>query len=267
MKKDSTKKVKGKSKPGARAVLRIARVILLFPLALFRLALIFIISLFLTVAGQIWLTLFGFSKKLLSLIMKSWGRSIIFICGIKVYKNRVPSTGNFIIMPNHRSYLDIFLVAAYTPAAFVMKSELMKWPLLKTSARITNSIFVSRSDIKSLISTMHNIKSSIDKQIPVAIFPEGTTGKGPLTRPFKNGSFKIAADAKIMVIPMAIHYKDGNDSWINDDTFVGHFLRQMSKPVTEVAITYGSPIYNSDYKKLQKETKEQIDQMLSKLEN
>jgi 1-acyl-sn-glycerol-3-phosphate acyltransferase len=197
--------------------------------------------------------------------MQSWGKSIIFVCGIKVHKNKKPGAGNFIIMPNHRSYTDIFLVAAYSPAGFVAKAELMNWPLLKTGARLTNSIFVSRTDIKSLISTMHKIKSSVDKQIPVAIFPEGTTSKGPLTRPFKNGSFKIAADAKIPVIPMAIHYKDIKDSWIDNDTFVVHFLKQMSKPVTKVFICYGTPHYNSDYKILQKTTREQIDQMLTRM--
>jgi len=247
--------------------LRKARIILLFPLALLRLMLIFIISLVTVLSGRIGLLLFGFSRRLQSTVMQAWGKSILFICGIKVHKNKIPRAGNFIIMPNHRSYLDIFLIAAYTPAAFVAKAELMKWPLLKTGVRLTNSIFVTRSDPKSLISAMHKIKSSVEKQIPVAIFPEGTTSKGPLTRPFKNGSFKIAADAKIAVIPMAIHYNDDRDSWVDDDSFIGHFLIQMSKPVTSVNITYGTPVYNSNNKTLQKETREQIDRMLSKLIN
>lgn len=197
--------------------------------------------------------------------MRAWGKSILFVCGIKVQKNRIPVTGDFIIMPNHRSYLDIFLIAAYTPAAFVAKAELLSWPLLKTGGRITNTIFVSRTDLKSLISTMRRIKSSVEDKIPVAIFPEGTTSKGPLTRPFKNGSFKIAADAQITVIPVAIHYKDDRDSWVDDDSFIGHFLKQMGKPVTKVSVCYGSPLYSPDNKTLQKETREQIDGMLKKL--
>jgi len=197
--------------------------------------------------------------------MKIWGRAIMFICGIKVTRNKIPSDGNFILMPNHRSYIDIFLVAAFTPSAFVGKAELMRWPFLRTGAKLTNSIFVHRSEITSLVSTMNKIKSSDQNHIPVAVFPEGTTSRGPLTRPFKKGSFKIAADADIPVIPMAIHYKDQNDAWVDDDTFVGHFLKQMTKPVTKVSVYYGSALYYNDYKKLLQETRQQIDSMLKKL--
>ena len=97
------------------------------------------------------------------------------------------------------------------------------------------------------------------------LFPEGTSYKGPLTKPFKNGSFKIAADAGIPVIPMAIHYKDINDAWVDDDTFLGHFFRQMSKPVTHVSIRYGKPLTHADYKVLQTETRKQIHAMLEEI--
>ena len=247
--------------------MRTIRIILLFPLAFLRLNLIFIISLLTVIFGMIWLSLFGFSRKLQSTVMQIWGKSVLFICGIKVSKNKIPMEGNFIIMPNHRSYIDIFIVSAYTPAAFVIKAELMKWPLLKTGAKITNSIFVSRSDLKSLISTMRKIKSSIEDKIPVAVFPEGTTSRGPLTRHFKNGSFKIAADAVIPVIPMAIHYTDDRDSWVDNDTFIGHFLQQMSKPLTKALICYGEPVINNNYKTLQKVIREKIDKMLINLIN
>ena len=255
------------SQKHAFAVLRTIRIILLFPLAFLRLNLIFIISLLSVIFGMIWLSLFGFSRKLQSTVMQIWGQSVLFICGIKVNKNKVPRESNFIIMPNHRSYIDIFIVAAYTPAAFVSKAELMKWPLLKTGAKLTNLIFVSRADLKSLISAMCKIKSSVENKIPVAVFPEGTTSRGPLTCHFKNGSFKIAADAGIPVIPMAIHYTDDRDSWVDNDTFIGHFLQQMSKPVTKALICYGEPVINNNYKTLQKVIREEIDKMLIKLIN
>ena len=242
--------------------MRVLRIILFFPLALFRLIFIFIISFFTVCLGWLWLDVFGFSRKLQSVVMKVWGRSVLFICGIIVTRNKIPANGNFILMPNHRSYIDIFLVAAYTPSAFVAKAELTKWPFLGTGAKLTNTIFVNRSEITSLVSTMNKIKSSVQNNIPVAVFPEGTTSRGPLTRPFKKGSFKIAADANIPVIPVAIHYKDKNDAWVDDDTFVGHFLKQMTRPVTKVSVCYGSPLYYSNQNILLQETRQQIDSML-----
>jgi len=114
---------------------------------------------------------------------------------------------------------------------------------------------------------MNKIKQSLYNKIPVTVFPEGTTYKGPLTRPFKKGTFKIAADAGIPVIPMAIHFEDENDAWIDDDTFVGHFFRQMGKPVTKVHLQFGEPILNRDFKILQETTRLQIDSMLQKIQS
>ncbi len=241
------------------------RILFFAPLALFRLIFVLTVSAIVSTIGMVWLQLFGFSRRLQNWSMRTWGKSILFVCGIKITRNEIPANTHFILMPNHRSYIDIFIVAALTPAAFVGKAELKKWPMLKTGARITNTLFVSRSELQSLVSTMNKIKASVNQGIPVAIFPEGTTRKGPLTGPFKNGIFKIAADSGIPIIPMAIHFDDVKDAWIDDDTFLGHFFRQMSKPVCRVTLRYGKPFTNKDCKSLQKETKEQIDAMLKQI--
>ena len=241
------------------------RIILLSPLALLRLLFILLVSGYVVAIGTVWLWLSGFSRRLQNWAMHTWGKSILWVCGVKVNKNATPTDSHFILMPSHRSYLDIFIVAAYTSTGFVAKAELKNWPFLKSGAKITNTIFVSRSELQSLLVTMNKIKESINNGIPVVLFPEGTSYKGPLTKPFKNGSFKIAADAGIPVIPMAIHYKDINDAWVDDDTFLGHFFRQMSKPVTHVSIRYGKPLTHADYKALQTETRKQIHAMLEEI--
>jgi hypothetical protein len=64
---------------------------------------------------------------------------------------------------------------------------------------------------------------------------------------------------------MAVQFEDENDAWVDDDTFVGHFFRQMGKPVTRVTIRYGNPLASNDYKILHKETREQIDTMLQEI--
>jgi 1-acyl-sn-glycerol-3-phosphate acyltransferase len=66
---------------------------------------------------------------------------------------------------------------------------------------------------------------------------------------------------------MAIHYKDVNDAWVDKDTFVGHFFRQLSKPITKVYIRYGEPVIDEDYKLLQDKTKNSIETMLKEIQN
>ena len=245
--------------------MKILRIILLFPLALVRFLFVFFISGYVVAIGWVWLKLFGFSQRLQHWVMRTWGKSILFVLGIKVQRNEIPRNKNFILMPNHRSYIDIFIVAAMTPAAMVGKEELKKWPFGKLGVKVTSSILVDRSEIKSLLKTMTKIKQTVNLGIPVILFPEGGTYEGPLTKPFKNGSFQIAADSKIPVIPMAIHYKDVNDAWIGSDTLLRHFFSQMSKPITKAYIRYGNPVTGSDYKQIQAETREQIDSMLTQI--
>jgi 1-acyl-sn-glycerol-3-phosphate acyltransferase len=242
--------------------MKILRVVFFFPVAFLRLILVVLVSLYVVIVGWFWLKFFGFSKKLQNWVLQTWGKSSIFILGIKIDSNELPGLKNFILMPNHRSYLDIFIVAALIPAAMVAKAELKNWPLGKVGIKITNSILVNRTEIKSLLKTMNKIKESVQKGIPVILFPEGGTYKGPLTKPFKNGSFQIAADLNIPVIPMAINYRNVDDAWIGNDTFLKHFFYQMGKPVTKVDIRFGTPVSGNEYQQIQNQVKEQINSML-----
>ena len=247
--------------------MKIILTILLSPLALVRLILLVLLSAYVVIVGLIWLRLFGFSRKLQCWIQGNWGKTALLLCGFKLDKNEIPKNNNFILMPNHRSYVDIFIVAGLTPSAMVGKAELAKWPFGRMAVKASHSILVDRKNSSSLIQTMGKIKSSVSQGIPVTLFPEGTTFKGPLTKQFKNGSFKIAADTQIPVIPMAIEYHDKNDAWVDKDTFVGHFFRQMWKPVRTVYIRFGEPVSDTDYKKLQDEVKERINNMLVEIQD
>ncbi|WP_167605151.1 lysophospholipid acyltransferase family protein [Maribellus sediminis] len=246
--------------------MKLIRTILFFPLAFIRLILLLAITAYITIVGILWLKLFGFSRKLQNWMERNWGRAIMFILGVILNKYQLPQSTNFILMPNHRSYIDIFIVTGLVPSAMIAKAEVAKWPFVNMGVRGTGSILVDRKNTSSLLQTMSKIKSSVSQGIPVTLFPEGTTFKGPLTKHFKNGSFKIAADTQIPVIPMAIEFKDKDDAWVDDDTFIGHFFRQLGKPVTRVNVRFGEPISSNDYQELQKQVKEKIDAMLEEIQ-
>ncbi len=247
--------------------MEIFKKILFYPLAFVRLLLVLIGTAVVSFIGWVWLQFFGFSRRLQQWVLRTWGTVIVLVCGIKIHRNELPSKDNFILMPNHRSYLDIFIFASLTPSSMVGKAELKNWPFGKVATKIANLILVDRNNVRSLINTMKEIKRSVSLGIPVTIFPEGTTCKGPLTKTFKTGSFKIAAETEIPVIPAAIEYQDKNDAWVGNDTFVPHFFRQMGKPFTHVTIKYGEALTNSDHEKLRAATKERIDQMLGEMQH
>jgi 1-acyl-sn-glycerol-3-phosphate acyltransferase len=245
----------------------ILRAIIFFPLALIRFILIILITFAFISIGTAKLKKKGYSRELQVWGMKSWSTWILWAMGVKVKIKRQPEPSNFILMPNHRSYIDIPLVVKYFQGTLISKAEVARWPMAKRAFKLVKPILVKREDLKSRVVTLKKIKESVDNHVPVILFPEGTTYQGPLTKPFTNGSFKIAADSMIPIIPVAIHYADPKDAWIGSDTFIGHFLRQMGKPRTNAFIHYGTPIINSDYKILKEQTKVQIENMLTEIIN
>jgi 1-acyl-sn-glycerol-3-phosphate acyltransferase len=156
-------------------------------------------------------------------------------------------------------------MAAYSPSTFVGKAEVLKWPVIGSAMKQGRAIIVNRKEMKSKIDTMRKIGDSVLNGIPVTVFPEGTTFKGPGILPFQNGTFKVAAEMNIPIIPCAIHFRDKDDAWVGDDLFVPHFFRQMWKPVSRVEVRFGDTISNTDFSVLKDETKEAIEKMLERM--
>jgi len=195
-----------------------------------------------------------------------WGHILLFILGIRVKKNTVPKVEKFLMMPNHRSYIDIFIIAAYVPATFVAKAELRGWPIIGQAMKAFRIIAVKRSELRSMMGTMNKIKERIDEGIPVTVFPEGTTFEGPGTKNFKKGTFKIASEIGVPVIPCAISYSDKHSAWVGNDLFTWHFFRQFWKPITKVNVRFGEALIDDDYIILKEKTYKAINVMLEEIE-
>ena len=85
------------------------------------------------------------------------------------------------------------------------------------------------------------------------VFPEGTTFEGPGLLEFRPGIFRLAAAGGFPVVPAAIWYDKRENAWVDDDTFVEHFLRVFRNPVIRVHVAYGPPITGEDPEALRDE--------------
>lgn len=240
--------------------------IICFPLTLLRFVLLILVSVFFLITVLIENR---FSKRPGTFkfwSMRNWGKTVLILLGFKVNRNEINFPKQFITMPNHRSYIDIFLLSAYSPSVFVAKEEIKKWPIVGPAAKAGRLIFVRRNDLKSLLGTMNKIKQSISQNISVTVFPEGTTSTGPGLVTFKNGTFKVAAELNIPIIPCAISYAERNNAWVDDDNFISHFFRQMWRPFSKVTLRFGKPINEKDYQTLKEKTKSSIETFLNEIE-
>lgn len=141
-------------------------------------------------------------------LFKLWGRTVQFFLFYFIKRINKPQLPDepFIIISNHSSYLDIFLMYSLFPKnrfLFLGKSEILKYPLIRTYFKKFN-IPVYRSNpmkaAKSLIAASREVK----KGWSLVIFPEGgiPDNNPPKMNEFKDGAFQLAKNVKVPIVPI-----------------------------------------------------------------
>lgn len=189
-------------------------------------------------------------------------RILNVLLGIRLQVYGEPPLVQGLIVANHRSYFDPIIMLIHRNTFPVGKKEVESWPLIGYICKVSGVIFVDRKDPLSRQKTCEAISEALSKGHSVINFPEGTTHTLPATMDFNYGSFVMATKIKAAVIPIAIDYKEKTDAFVDDDTFVPHFLKCFGKLTTEIKMTYFPPLYSDDAEYLLNTSKNMIDKEL-----
>ncbi len=181
----------------------------------------------------------------------------------KIFGNAI-LTEPTLIISNHRSYLDPAIALTRFQAKPVAKAEVSKWPLINRGLYLSGIIFVQRELQSSRKSARQAILKSIQEGVSVYICPEGTTHDQSATIEFRPATFYMAAEYQVPVLPIAIEYKDSNDAFIGDDTFLPHFIRTFGKRNTTVHFHIGSLMKDDNGVRLLNSCQSWIDDSLRK---
>jgi 1-acyl-sn-glycerol-3-phosphate acyltransferase len=136
----------------------------------------------------------------------SWMMRIFCFYSVKKVRNSELPEGPYIIIANHSSYLDIFLMYSILPNhpfVFLGKSEILSYPIIRTYFKNLN-IPVFRGD-RSKAGQSYNLASKAVKEgWSIVIFPEGgiPDHQCPKMIPFKDGAFKLAKTLNIPIVPL-----------------------------------------------------------------
>ncbi len=188
-----------------------------------------------------------------------WGRQTGRLMGMKVNLEGQPPTGQFFLVANHVSYVDIILLAAYIDCAFVAKADLRGWPLLGWAFDNADTIFVDRGRKRDLLRAMQHVRSRLDRGLGVMIFPEGTSSKGDQVLRLKPSLLEIAAEAGKPVHYATLSYRTRQGAppaheaicWWDDTPFVTHLLRLLNLRSFDATLKFGTqPIAANDRKTL-----------------
>jgi lyso-ornithine lipid O-acyltransferase len=182
-------------------------------------------------------------------VKQAWIRFCIWVIGLRVeYQGTFPQEC-VLFLPNHRSYLDIVLIPARTLTTILAKQEVRKWPLIGYGAEKARIVFVDRKNPNSRQQTRETLRKRLAEGLNVVVFPEGTTYREGVGT-YKPGMFQVAVEGNIAIVPAAIEYKDQNDAWVGDETFMPHFLRTAGRLHTPVKIRLGEPMRGTDVREL-----------------
>lgn len=141
-------------------------------------------------------------------ITRLTARAVFLLSGIPLsvrHLDRLPK-GPCVVAANHASYLDGIILKAVLPPrfSFVIKNEMMRFPLASLLLRRIGSEFVERFDrTKGATDARRLFRSAVGGQA-LAFFPEGTFRKSPGLGRFHNGAFAAASRARVPVVPVII---------------------------------------------------------------
>jgi 1-acyl-sn-glycerol-3-phosphate acyltransferase len=148
-------------------------------------------------------------------LKERWSRQLLTVLGVTLkvgagdtVNNPIAAYPAGLLVANHISFLDIFIINAWAPAAFVAKEDVSRWPLLGWLSRHTDTIFMQRGSRRAAHATRDCLVDQLLAGRLVAVFPEGTTSNGLTVQSFHSALFQSAIDAGVPVMPVALRYVD-----------------------------------------------------------
>ena len=121
-------------------------------------------------------------------------------------RENIQSKTSYIILTNHQSAYDIFLVYGWIgiDIKWIMKKELQKVPGLGFGSEKVGHIFLDRSNSRAALESLNVAKKKLVNGTSVVVFPEGTRSKTGIPGPFKRGAFKLAIDLGLPILPVTL---------------------------------------------------------------
>lgn len=155
-------------------------------------------------------------------LTRRWSRRLLGLCRIKIEQmGDAPVLEHAMIVANHVSWLDIFVINALHPCRFVAKAEIRSWPVLGWLAAAAGTVFIARGNRRELRHIFKGLVTVLQEGQRVAFFPEGTTSLQGDVLPFHANLFEAAIDAKVPVQPYALSYVDGRGHYHRSVDYVG----------------------------------------------
>jgi 1-acyl-sn-glycerol-3-phosphate acyltransferase len=170
---------------------------------------------------------------------RAWSLELLRLCGMKpvVHNDQARLDSGVLVVGNHISWIDIYVINAWRPTPFVSKAEIRRWPVIGWLAQQLGTVFIERekrSDAKRIV---HELAQRLGAGELMCVFPEGTTSNGSGLLPFHSNLFQAAVSASCPVQPVCLMYAD-----THGQTLAPAYIDDLTLGECIDAILRGAPI-------------------------
>lgn len=139
-------------------------------------------------------------------IRRTWGHLQTFLMGFRIKQVGEASTTTTLLVLNHQSLVDIVALETIYPKnlCWVAKKEIQDIPLFGHIIPAPRMISIDRKDKRSIIKMIKEGKERVLEGRVLAMFPEGTRGRGDKLLKFQSGAKILAEKLELIVQPAII---------------------------------------------------------------
>jgi 1-acyl-sn-glycerol-3-phosphate acyltransferase len=182
-------------------------------------------------------------------LIRVWSRQLLRVLGIRLRLGVAPHTAHgALLVCNHISWLDIYLIFAARRVHFVSKAEVRRWPVAGWLAYKAGTLFLERGRRADTARVNDAMRELMAHGAWVAVFPEGTTSDGRSVQRFLPSLLQPAVTLGCPIVPAALRYRtrDGEPcvaaAYIDDTSLLQSLLAIVSEPAIVAELDFGAPL-------------------------
>jgi 1-acyl-sn-glycerol-3-phosphate acyltransferase len=141
-------------------------------------------------------------------VMRTWSWLVLVTTGVRVEVSgldRLVPGATYVFVSNHQSMYDIPAIFRWLPyqLRIIAKQSLGSVPFVGWHLRWTGHVLVNRGrpDRSGILRQWHRL---VEQHASLVVFPEGTRSADGRVGPFKAGSFVLAIEAGLPVVPISV---------------------------------------------------------------
>lgn len=164
-----------------------------------------------------------------------WSRLMCALLGVRVEIRGEQPRGRFVLVSNHLSYLDIWVLARACPGIFVAKREIGGWPLFGRIASAAGTLYVDRDSRRDVVRAGREMSRCLESGFSLILFPEGRATNGAGVLPFLPSLLEPAAKAGVPCHGATLRYDSDDPGIVPSDDICWHDSSPLFSHIFRIA--------------------------------